>query len=68
MIKTVVVSVLLLTCFLVMANLVPFLLKNTDSPTDNEQSSQKNQEHIIKSIVLLVGIAIMITLILHFWH
>ncbi|WP_422448987.1 MULTISPECIES: hypothetical protein [unclassified Endozoicomonas] len=67
MIKTVVVSVLLLACFLVMADLVPFLLKNTDSPADNEQP-QKKQEHIIKSIVLLVGIAIMITLILHFWH
>ncbi len=67
MIKTVVISALLLTCFLVMANLVPHLLENTHSPTDHEES-QKSHDPIIKSIILLVGIAIMLTLILHFWH
>ncbi len=67
MIKTVVVSALLLTCFLVMSNLIPCLLQNT-RPSTNNKPPKQNNDQIIKSIVLLVGIAIILTLILHFWH
>ena len=67
MIKTVVISVLLLGSFLVMANLVPSLLQSTRPPTEDEPQKQSS-EQIIKSIALLIGMAIGLTLILHFWH
>ncbi|KEI72277.1 hypothetical protein [Endozoicomonas elysicola] len=68
MIKTVVISALLLGCFLVMANLVPNLLQNTRSPANKHEPEKQNHDQVIKSIVLLIGMAILLTLILHFWH
>ena len=65
--KAVVISVLLLGCFLMMANLAPSLLTSTRS--DNEPDPRKlSSDQLIKTITTLIGMLVALTLVLHYWR
>ncbi len=64
--KAVVISVLLLGCFLMMANLAPSLL--TSSRTDETDSRKLSSDQIKQSIAILIGMLVALTLVLHYWR
>lgn len=65
--KTVVISALILGCFLMLANLAPSLLTNT-RPDDEPDPRKLSSDQIAKSIAILVGMVVALTLVLHYWR
>ena len=65
--KTIVISVLMLGCFLLMANLAPSLL--TTARPENEQNCNKSTSNqVVKSIASLVVMLVALVLVLHYWR
>ena len=65
--KAVVISVLLLGCFLMMANLAPSLLTST-RPDDDTDSRKLSSDQMKQSIAILIGMLVALTLVLHYWR
>ena len=65
--KTVVIAVLMLGCFLLMASLAPSLL--TTARPENEQNCGKSGSgQAAKSIASLVVLLIALVMVLHYWR
>ncbi len=65
--KAVVISVLLLGCFLMMANLAPSLLTST-RPDDEKDPRKLSSDQIKQSITLLIGMLVILILVIHYWR
>nr|MDT0251916.1 hypothetical protein [Endozoicomonas sp.] len=67
MLKTVVISALVLGCFLMMMNLAPSLLTST-RPEDEPDPRKLSSDQMRKSITALIVMAVALTLVLHYWR
>ncbi|WP_257294808.1 hypothetical protein [Endozoicomonas sp. YOMI1] len=65
--KGFVISVLVLGCFLMMANLAPSLLTST-RPDDEPDPRKLSNDQMMRSIAALIGMAVALTLVLHYWR
>ena len=65
--KTVVISVLMLGCFLLMASLAPRLL-STARPENEQNCSKSGSGQAAKSIASLVVLLVALVMVLHFWR
>ena len=63
--KTVVISVLMLGCFLLMANLAPSLLMR---PENEQNCSKSGSGQAAKSIASLVVLLVVLVMVLHYWR
>ncbi len=67
MLKTMVISALLLGCFLMMMRIAPSLLTNTN-PKDETSNRKLSPNQLNKSIITLVMMVSALVLILHYWR
>lgn len=65
--KTVVISILMLGCFLLMASLAPSLL-TTARPENEQNGSKSGSGQAAKSIVSLVVLLVTLVMVLHYWR
>ena len=65
-VKTIVISILMLGCFLLMANLAPSLL-NTARPENEQDHAKSDSNQVGKSITSLVVLLVALVMVLHFW-
>ncbi|WP_066018057.1 hypothetical protein [Endozoicomonas atrinae] len=65
--KAVVISVLILGCFLMMANLAPCLLSNPQG-NDKNDPRKRTADQIRQSITTLIVLLIALVMVLHFWR
>ena len=67
MLKTIIISVLILGCFLMMANLAPSLLNST-RPDEEPDPRKLNSSQIVTSVIALVVMMSALVLVLHYWR